>query len=411
MTTARQAGGTPAQVCMTLSAIAAAGATPRPSGETQKEHEQRIMRGITAQLGDPGLATGGTWQLQWLGLTPDNGNLAYIAWNSANSGEFALVVRGTVFSDPLDLLEDFEVGKTDEFSTGGSSGQVEVAKGSMAAFRRIVEQQGAQEVGASSGVTLAQMLDDLTGPKADTTVYVTGHSLGGCIATMLGPYLQQQSWQQTPEFALVTFAAPTAGLQDFADYVESLTWSLQERHVNAYDLVPLAWADIPVAEHWYPTPPGPAAGAGMKALLSTISKRTNGNVYVQPGAPIVVNSGYSLRDQKELQNFLGQVAFQHANPTYLTLLGAPLTPAGPAVQEVSPASGPVGTKVTINGSGFTDDSLVDFGRVPARRADVTIHSPSQITAKAPAGIGDVDVRVTNMIGTSPAVPGGKFSYT
>jgi hypothetical protein len=81
------------------------------------------------------------------------------------------------------------------------------------------------------------------------------------------------------------------------------------------------------------------------------------------------------------------------------------------VQGVSPASGPVGTKVTINGSGFTDDSLVDFGRVPVLPADVTVNSPSQITAKAPVGRGEADVRVTNMIGTSRAVPGGRFSYT
>lgn len=401
---------------MTLSAIAATAAIRRPSGETQQEHEQRIVRGITAQLADPDLATGGAWQLVWLALTPDNGNLAYIAWNSAGPSEFAVAVRGTVASNPIDLLEDFQVGRTELFDSGGSPRWVEVSKGAKDAFDLIVKQPGTQPgpggtegVGTSSGATLAQMLDDLTGSKGGSTVYVTGHSLGGCVATMVGPYLQGRSWQQKPQFALLTFAAPTAGLQGFADAVESLTWSLQERHLNAYDLVPLAWDDITAADNWYPAP-GPAASTKDKAILETISKSTNGHVYVQPGVPLAVNSDYSTFDPEEVQDFTGQVGFQHANPTYLSLLDAPSTVAGPAVESMAPASGSAGTPVTINGSGFTQDSVVDFGRVAVPVSDVTVESSSLISANAPAGTGDVQVRVTNMFGTSRAVPGSVFSY-
>ncbi|MFH8977151.1 lipase family protein [Streptomyces sp. NPDC017890] len=265
MTTAQQSGPTPAQVCMTLSAIAASGATRRPSGETRHEHEQRIMLGIRTQLADPSLATGGTWQLLWFGLTPDNGNLAYIAGNSAVPGEFAVAVRGTVFSNVIDLLEDFEVGTAVPFDTGGALDHGKVSKGAMDAFRSIVKQrgaslkpEGAEGAGAIFGRTLAEALEAVTAPVHDATVYVTGHSLGGCLATMLAPYLKARP-RQAAQFALLTFAAPTAGLQSFADYVESVPWSLQERHVNAYDLVPMAWADITAAEKWYPTPPGPKA--------------------------------------------------------------------------------------------------------------------------------------------------------
>lgn len=410
MTTARQSAASPAQVCMTLSAIAATAAVPRPSGESRQEHEQRIVRGITAQLADPDLATGGTWELVWLALTPDNGNLAYIARDSARPDAFAVAVRGTVASNPIDLLEDFQVGGTELFDSGGSPRWVEVSKGAKDAFDLIVKQPGTQPGGgASPGVTLAQMIDDLTGPKAGSTVYVTGHSLGGCVASMVGPYLQRLSRQQKPQFSLLTFAAPTAGLQGFADAVESLTWGVQERHVNAYDLIPLAWADITAAESWYPAP-GPTASAKDKAILETISKSTNGHVYVQPGAPLVVNSDYSTFDPQKVQDFTGQIAFQHANPTYLSLLGAPLTVPGPAVESLAPASGSAGATVVIGGSGFTGDSGVDFGRVAVPPSDVTVESPSRISVKAPPGTGDAQVRVTNMIGTSPAVPGSVFSY-
>jgi hypothetical protein len=411
MATPEQPAATPAQVFMTLSAIAASAAVRRPSGETGAEHARRIMSGVTSQLADPGLATGGTWQPLWFGLTPDNGNFAYIAWNSASPGDFALAVRGTVFSDPIDLMEDFAVGETVPFDTGGSPGQVQVSKGAMDAFRLLTGQRGLDRIGEPTGVTLLRALDDYTGPKSGARVFVTGHSLGGCVATMLAPYLQQQTWQQTPGFGLVTFAAPTAGLRDFAGYVESLAWSLQERHVNDYDLVPLAWADILKAEGWYP-PPGPPASPGMQAALLLISQAPKGNVYVQPGAPTGWNGGYGLHDPNALQDYLGQVAFQHANPTYLALLGAPLTPAAPAVRSLSPSSGPAGTEITVDGSGFTEDSAVDFGRVAVRTADAKVFPPDRIVVtKAPAGSGAVDVRVTNTIGTSPAVPGGTFTYT
>ncbi|MFH8977150.1 IPT/TIG domain-containing protein [Streptomyces sp. NPDC017890] len=124
-----------------------------------------------------------------------------------------------------------------------------------------------------------------------------------------------------------------------------------------------------------------------------------------------MNSDYSVFDPSEVQKFLGQVAFQHANPTYLTLLDAPATLTGPAVTDLAPAAGPAQTPVRITGTGFTDDSVVDFGRVPVPVSDVTVDSPTLITATAPAGTGEVKVRVTNMIGTSPAVPQGNFTYS
>ncbi|MFC9236482.1 hypothetical protein ACFTZK_08530 [Streptomyces decoyicus] len=60
MTKAPRSTPTPAQVTMTLSALAATAATPRPSGETLQGQAQRAMRGITAQLKDVTLATHGT---------------------------------------------------------------------------------------------------------------------------------------------------------------------------------------------------------------------------------------------------------------------------------------------------------------------------------------------------------------
>lgn len=432
MPKAPQSAPTPAQVTMTLSAIAATAATPRPSGESLQEQLQRAKLGITAQLNNAGLATGSSWELMWLALSPDNANLAYIAWNSDGSNQIAVAVRGTI-DNPIDMMEDLDVGTVVPFTAGGST-DIAISAGAMAAFTQIITargitavateqaqggETGRPEIVLPSDATLVQALSSLLTSVPSTpqpTLYVTGHSLGGCIATTLATYLQAQTFQPNkPRLALVTFAAPTAGLKSFADYVDSRPWSLNERWVNAYDLVPRAWSELLTAKSWYPAP-GPTANDEVKVLLPVIDGLRKGNAYVQPSAgnPKTVNANYSKYDSglvnQTTSDFLGQVAFQHANSTYLTLLGAPVVPAGPVVTSVSPTYGWGGKSVTvtIKGSGFTKDSVVDFGPIPC--SVFKVDSATQITATAPDGHGIVDVRVTTMLGTSSAVPLGRFAY-
>lgn len=83
--------------------------------------------------------------------------------------------------------------------------------------------------------------------------------------------------------------------------------------------------------------------------------------------------------------------------------------SGPTVTSISPSSGAPGTVVTITGTGFTSPASVSFGGVPA--TNVTVVSPTEITAVAPSNTGAVDVTVTTGTGTSPANAGDKFSYT
>ncbi|MFH8715818.1 hypothetical protein [Streptomyces zaomyceticus] len=56
--------------------------------------------------------------------------------------------------------------------------------------------------------------------------------------------------------------------------------------------------------------------------------------------------------KKSLQDFMGQMAFQHANSTYLGLLGAPDVLPGPVVTVVTPV-GRVGGPVEVVGTGST----------------------------------------------------------
>ncbi|MFB7470747.1 IPT/TIG domain-containing protein [Kitasatospora sp. NPDC056184] len=427
------ANSTPVQVCMTLSALAATSATPRPSGETRDAQTWRVAAGISEQLRALWLATQATWRLAWIALSPDDANMAYIAKSIDGSNQFAVVVRGTAGSI-TDILEDLDVGTVVPFTASGSPTPVAVSKGAMTAFTQVATAVSIppppgdvlglpvpEEAFALQGATLAQALADLVRGAPTTprpTVYVTGHSLGGCVATMLAPYLYTQArrWTNVPQFALETFAAPTAGLQSFATYLNGLPWLSNNRHVNAWDAVPLAWNNLPAVnqDKWYPAP-GPAGNSTVHHLFDVLNGLPKGRVYVQPGVSTQwpADGDYASHDpalvNSTLADFMGQVAFQHANNTYLGLLGASLLSPGPIVTGISPTFGASGSTVIVEGYGFTEGSVLDFGPVPCRDPLIA-PGGARITATVPDGVGIVDVRVTNCRGTSPVVPLGQFAY-
>ena len=88
--------------------------------------------------------------------------------------------------------------------------------------------------------------------------------------------------------------------------------------------------------------------------------------------------------------------------------------APPVVTGVSPASGLVGTKVTVTGSGFTGATGVKFGSNPT----VTDLTPTpgetdtslSVTSPSTTAFGTMDVTVINPAGTSPIVPADQFTY-
>ena len=70
----------------------------------------------------------------------------------------------------------------------------------------------------------------------------------------------------------------------------------------------------------------------------------------------------------------------------------------PKITSLSPGSGPVGTSVTITGSGFTDVTAVKFGGVAA--TSPSVDSDHQITAVVPAGATSGRVSVVTAGGTA-----------
>ena len=92
--------------------------------------------------------------------------------------------------------------------------------------------------------------------------------------------------------------------------------------------------------------------------------------------------------------------------------GGLITPsqAIPQVKSIQPPNGPAsgGTLVDIIGSGFKNESSVNFGSTPATSTTVT--NDSLITATSPGGKGLVNVTVTTKGGTSQIDSASQFTY-
>ncbi|KAF1056971.1 MAG: hypothetical protein GAK34_00041 [Delftia tsuruhatensis] len=84
--------------------------------------------------------------------------------------------------------------------------------------------------------------------------------------------------------------------------------------------------------------------------------------------------------------------------------------ATPTITSITPTAGPQagGTMVTITGTNFIGTTGVNFGASAA--TGFTVNSATSITATAPPGTGTVDIRVSNSVGTSPAVAADQFTY-
>jgi lipase (class 3) len=458
------------QQMMTLAAIAPNAATVRPSGETLAQQQTRILLGVRSLLANPSLATAGSWEPIWLALTEDRANLAYIAANTAapESGpEYAIVLRGTFGGSPIDVAEDTLVSEMLPFAYAGGAA---VSQGAMQAFTEITSAVSTQTGSGTilpAAINLLSALNALdqaaSGAKATPTFYLTGHSLGGSLATTLSLYLQAQPWSPTPSFQVYTFAAPTAGGADFANYFnekfpQESTPATQTQQAtcvwNGFDIVPNAWWNLTgsvksgAVEYFFAKPVSPGWSAATVSIVTAIADKLypSGNpkigppnVYVQPDQQDALNVSdgkivYLTQfppDATDTQQWEAQAGFQHANNTYLTLLGAPLLyDVVPIVAGIAPSSGDPtgGTQITITAGTpaanpdwsaitpppafvpFGPDSVVDFGTVPAAWVDVSGDGMT-IQATAPAGAGVVDVRVTNRYGTSAVVPADQFTYT
>jgi len=252
--------------------------------------------------------------------------------------QLVVAIRGTDWSFWLNWIQNFAsvlplVPFTPLVPSIGA-GSPMIAVGTNLGLQALLSARGSTVAGASP-IDVATFLKSVD----DRDVFFTGHSLGGCLATVLAPTLLAELGSSLG-VKVYTFAAPSAGNHDFADYFNRLFTdsrdgvSIAYRVFNDLDIVPSSWASLPeIAALYAPAPP---CTQQMQSLIDWAQVRVAGE-YAQVGS-MGNGSAVLLRGQvsppraprtaRSFDNvaFFREVDYQHGTDMYQQLMGTPVTP-------------------------------------------------------------------------------------
>jgi hypothetical protein len=299
-----------AAIMMTLSAI-----SYTASGNT---NPMQIRDSIMLQLQDSNYATGGNWKLAWgPGVSLSGGNLVFVAVDStSDSISYAICARGTVFS-LSNIIEDFDVLTMLKWPFSGSADSV--ASGSLEALDTVLN-----TTDPVTYLSLQAYLNTLVHDKQK--MFITGHSLGGALATMLTSWFIDLNFISKFKLKTYTYAAPTVGNVSFvSSYHNKLlaTGSVSHRCVNSNDLVPFAWAGLMnIVNHNIPTYVPGLLAAAIQTVHTYM--QDSGIVYkhVETKQDLGTLNPVNCPNDSSYSNYECWVEFEHSSNTYLRLLNA-----------------------------------------------------------------------------------------
>ena len=288
-------------------------------------------RQIPAMVADPANVApwgDGRWTCIWgPAVDWDNANLVYVAaYYDRPTGlpvAAVVVVRGTdltddVWGDLKEAFEDLEVPFQYEPPWLRGS-QALVAGGTLDALTTI-EGLASPSWAPAPGQRLRPFLAGFLANPANQVpvLVVTGHSLGGCVASVLAPWLRSALAAAGVVSPMVpaTFAAPTAGNAGYADYLNG-TYQYAPRYYNTLDVVPCAWADIPRIKKIYDD-----FGLGTPELVKLTfdgfegAMEVTGASYAQPAGrgPLAGTFCFNFTWYQEIST-------QHDHRNYIAMVG------------------------------------------------------------------------------------------
>lgn len=323
-----------ARLLLTLAASAYVDEKPLP-GEPIQAQTARMRRDIDTSLTQSAYAD---WQVVWgPALAGDRGNMMYVAGNPSLN-QYAVAVRGTDWSFVLDWVEDFASLLPllpFQYLVQPAGDGIKVAAGTLFGLDELV-----QMTGSTTGAAQQDLATFLKGQPAGADIFVTGHSLGGCLASVVAAWM---AWVlgSAARLKAYTFAAPSAGNGPFADYYNALftdpttNTSTAYRVYNTLDAVPNAWASLATITGFYT--PAPLCPGYVTDVVDE-AERDVGSEYVQvgtvagesavalPGQVVPWWSWWDL-DPTGTAQFAHQVGVQHGTATYHGLLASAPTVA------------------------------------------------------------------------------------
>jgi hypothetical protein len=269
---------------------------------------------------NPPNATNGDWALVWGPAVTaiDHGNLIFVTYNKSTN-QYAIAVRGTYpyfgLALLVDLYQDLDVSHP-------RSWEYPTVPGAMVAGGMIDGLDDLMRL-TSNGMAFHNFVDAEIAPSG-ADIFVTGHSLGGSLTTVLAPWLVYRLSQNSAKNSVTpyTYAAPTAGNDAFATFYTELFKS-SHRYYNVIDVVPKAWADLASIKSLYSSP-GPACPWELKDTIDLVTDWLHALKinYVQPNG-----AGASLPGVPSPESdIFAEALDQHDHNYYLKLLGAPTVP-------------------------------------------------------------------------------------
>lgn len=283
-----------------------------------------------------------TWQLVWQPVQIINGNYAFIAYNGA---QYVIAIRGSILNFSWGAFDnwfeqDFNLLFQQPFAyTMNPSAKPMISQGAFDGLNDLIALKNQQ------GQTMWDYLKQNAMPNRKL-LCVTGHSLGGNLATVYAMYLRYQILQagfSLPGiFSVLTFAAPTSWNIAFASEFDSAltnTW----RYYGMLDIVPFSACNVIGLRNLYP-PPTPAATTiyvtykNKRVYLSEVfetiqlaiaaseivNKSVYGQVNQQRGSIELNTAGqqYSTTYTDPLLMWFDQASNQHDHNHYLDWLGS-----------------------------------------------------------------------------------------
>ncbi len=220
------------------------------------------------------------------------------------------------FGDLEEIREDFGIGTQVPVPWLPASSLARLSAGSKLGFDVVSSL-------IEDGVTIDDYLAaSLTGPpEKRPAIIVAGHSLGGCLTSVIAPWLATRLGNMVPppHIAATSFAGPSAGNAAYAEYATCAVNSFH-RYYNTLDSIPNWWADLPANNIIFErdcmeTP----------LWMQLVNKGLDASIpaYAQPKDDRPIKGVFDLT-----MDWYAQFAHQHHAETYLSLLTGKPIPAG-----------------------------------------------------------------------------------